>query len=99
MRIKDGALSVFDPTDLDSRSQVLLEGLEKELQLCFAEVLGKEPEQIGRSSHFFRDLEGTSMDYYSLLSNLKAKFGVQIQVDESAPLATVGEFAAYLQNK
>ena len=99
MRIKDGALSVFDPTDLDSRSQVLLEGLEKELQLCFAEVLGKEPEQIGRNSHFFRDLEGTSMDYYSLLSNLKAKFGVQIQVDESAPLATVGEFAAYLQNK
>lgn len=96
-RVKNGSLCTFDISDLEKRSDELLEGLEKEIRMCFAEVLDKDPSLIGKDSHFFRDLEGTSMDYYSLIGVIKEKFGVEIVYSEAMHLATVSDFAAYLQ--
>ncbi len=99
LRIRDGHLRVFDPTHLEHYSDAFWEGMEADLRACFAEVLGKEPSQIGRDSHFFRDLEGTSIDYYALLGAIKTKFGVEIVNDDALHLATIREFAAYLQTR
>ena len=96
-RIADGSLAVFDPVKLDSHTQELFDALEEQLRQCFAQVLEKDPEQIGKDSHFFRELGGSSMDYYALLSLLQAKFGVQIVATEESRLATVSEFAAYMK--
>lgn len=98
-RIQDGQLSVIDPKRPEAHRQELLEGVEKDLRNCFAQVLNKDPETIGKDSHFFRDLEGTSLDYYTLLGMIQTKFGVQVENNEGMHLATVSEFAAYLQNK
>ena len=96
-RIADGSLAVFDPSQPENHGRALLEGLEKELRDCFAQVLEKDSAQIGPDSHFFRDLDGTSMDYYALLSMLQTRFGVQITATEENRPATVREFAAYLK--
>ncbi len=98
-RVKNGSLRTFVISDLEKRSDELLEGLEKEIRMCFAEVLDKDPSLICKDSHFFRDLGGTSMDYYSLLGVIKEKFGAEIVYSEAMHLATVSDFAAYLQNK
>lgn len=99
VRIKEGQINVFDPANLESRTVELMEGLEKDLRDCFAQVLGKEPEQIRKDSNFFRDLEGTSIDYYSLLGTIREKLGVEVINTDTVKLSTISEFAEYLQNK
>ena len=96
-RIADGSLAVFDPARLEEHTQALFDGLETQLRDCFAQVLEKDPTQIGLDSHFFRDLDGTSMDYYALLSLIHEKFGVQIMATEDNRLSTVSEFATYMK--
>ncbi len=98
-RISDGSLGTFDPTDICKHSEELLEGLEKELCHCFAEVLGKDPASIGKNSHFFQELGGTSIDYHILLGKVREKFGMELQNSGDAFWCTIGEFAAYIQKK
>lgn len=98
-RINSGQIKVFDPANLEERTEELLEGLEKDLQECFAQVLSKDPSQIGKNSHFFRDLDGTSIDYYSLLGTIRERMGVNVVNNDTLKLSTVSEFAEYLQNK
>lgn len=98
-RIRDGQLQVFDPANIREHSQQLLEGLQKDLRDLFAQVLDKDPQSIGADTHFFRDLGGTSMDYYTLLGLIKDKIGVQVITAEGEHFATVRQFADYLQDK
>ncbi len=98
-RIKSAELRVFDPRNIEESSGELAEGLEKVLRDCFASVLSKDASLIGRDSHFFRDLGGSSIEYYGLLGEIKTRFGVEVVTTDSSGPATVGEFAFYLQNK
>ncbi len=95
-RVQDGTLKAFSPADLKSHREVVSAGLEQELAALFAEVLGKDAAAIGRDCHFFRDLGGTSMDYYALLGLIRDRMGVRIEVEDAAGLATVAEFYAYM---
>ncbi len=95
-RIRDGQLRVFVLTDLKERGESVFADLEKDIAALFAEVLGKEEAEIGRDSHFFRDLGGTSMDYYALLGLIRERIGARVEVSDSDSLATVAEFYAYL---
>ncbi len=99
LKIKENQIRVFTSDSTEKHTAEMLEGLENDLRECFAEVLGKDPNQIGRDSHFFRDLEGTSIDYYALLGLIKTKLGVEIITVDSAQLATISDLAAYLQSK
>ena len=96
-RIKDGTLSVFDPNNIECHAEELICGLEQELRDCFASVLDISADSIGKSSHFFRDLGGTSIDYHILLGKIKERFGVEIQSVGGDYLSTVADFAAYIQ--
>lgn len=98
-RIESGELTVFDPSDLESRFDELTDSLERELADCFASVLDKDVSVIRRDSHFFRDLEGTSIEYYALLDEIKARFGIDLMSPDSPGPATISEFAFCLQNR
>lgn len=95
-RIEDGTLRVFSLSALTERGTDMFAGLEKDLAALFAEVLGKDIAEISRDSHFFRDLGGTSMDYYALLGLIRERLGARIEVAEAVNLATVAQIYDYL---
>ncbi len=98
-RVNNNRINVFNPTELEKHTEELFEGLESELRNCFAQVLEKDPTLIRKDSHFFRDLGGTSIDYYALLDVIKSKFGVEIINSGAISLNTVSDFLLYIQNK
>lgn len=97
--VSSGAIKTFDPTAADRHIEELLLGLEAEIRDCFAEALEKKPESIGAEDHFFRDLGGTSLDYFSLISIIRSRFGFDISYGDGANLSTVKEFSDYLKDK
>ena len=63
----------------------------------FAQALGKEIDQIPEKAHFFFDLKGNSLDYFSLVSSVQAEFGVKFPQEEGRSLYTVAEFYEFIQ--
>lgn len=98
-RVREGLIRTFDPSSIGENADELFSRLENEIREAFAETLGKAPEEIGKDSHFFRDLGGTSMDYFVLLGTLRDRLGVEAVSGDTLRLATVSELAAYLQNQ
>ena len=95
-RVKSGALRVFSPAEVTAGGGAVFADLEKELAALFAEVLGKDVAEIRRDSHFFRDLGGTSMDFYTLLGLIRERLGARIEAAEAVELTTVAQFYGYL---
>ena len=98
-RIDSGELRFFDPRRIDEHVAELESEMEVELVRCFAEALGKDVEQIGLNDDFFRDLEGTSLDYFALLGSIKSRFGVDMVSVGGAKLTTVRAFSDYLKQE
>ncbi|MBO7150506.1 MAG: AMP-binding protein [Clostridia bacterium] len=98
-RIESGELSTFDVRHMDVYMESLASGMETEIAQCFAQVLGKELSAIGAEDDFFRDLEGTSLDYFALLGAIKSRLGVEIVLKDGEKLSTVRAFADYVRAK
>ncbi len=98
-RIDSGELKGFDPRRIDEHIALLAEGIEKEIASCFAEALGRDASQITADADFFRDLEGTSLDYFALLGLIKSRLGVDIISGGEAKLSTVKAFAEYVKQR
>ena len=64
----------------------------------FASALGRE-EAFSDTDHFFFDLKGSNLDYFSLASQIRAEFNVQLPQNEGESLYTVEEFSEYVRNK
>lgn len=64
----------------------------------FASALGRT-EAFSDTAHFFFDLKGSSLDYFSLVSQIKAEFNVQLPQNEGESLYTVEEFSEYVKDK
>lgn len=94
-----GELKTFDPTKIESHIEELLQGLEAEIRECFAEALERDAESIGSNDNFFRELGGTSLDYFTLLSIIRSRFGFDISYGEGTNLSTVKEFSDYLKDR
>lgn len=62
----------------------------------FQEALNVDRSLITPISHFLYDLNGTSLDYFALLSLVNARFNTNISFDPNDPLATVQDFERYL---
>ena len=97
-RIESGNVKVFDPRGIDEHIKKLLSGLEQQMCECFAQALGIEAQNIGVNDNFFRDLGGTSIDYFSLIEIVKQRFGVEIPYAQDNKFATVREFCDYINN-
>ena len=63
----------------------------------FADALGKDVSEIGAESDFFRDLEGTSLDYFTLLSLVKNRLGIDAIGTGETKLSTVRAFADFVK--
>ena len=94
-----GEIRVFDPHEVDRHIEELMSGLDREIAQCFAQVLDRTVESIGTDDNFFRDLGGTSLDYFALLGLIKSRLGVDILGNDSEKLATVRDFRSYIQQK
>lgn len=72
------------------------ETIEKIKEL-FALALGVTKEEIFANAHFFFDLKGNSLDYFSLLSSIQTEFSIKFPQEEGKALYTVNEFYDYIQ--
>lgn len=71
--------------------------LYSEIRAVFASAAGKSEAETGDDSDFFLDLGGTSLDYFSMLAELREKYGVS--TEECSNFKTVKEFADYIKKK
>lgn len=71
------ALHSFDEKITDPQQD---EGSEIKIILreLFCKVLSKAPEEISDAGHFMNDLGGTSLDYFTLISEIDKRFGVTL---------------------
>jgi acyl carrier protein len=97
-RIERGELKFFDPRRIDEHVSELKSGLEKEIARCFADALEKDECDVGYEADFFLDLDGTSLDYFSLLGIIKSRLGVDITASANVKLSSVKDFVSYIKN-
>ena len=71
--------------------------LQSEIIACFADALEREANEIDVDAHFFRDLEGSSLDYFMLLELLKNKYAVEITESAKQSLFTPRDFCEYVK--
>ena len=68
------------------------------LRAAIAAELGKEPEDVGARADFFLDLGGSSLDYFALISALRAEYGVDFPTEDGGSLSTAEALAAYIRS-
>lgn len=97
-RIQQGAVKLIDAAEYFKHADSMtkeeqsneLTGIVIE---AFAKVLNKQPDEIKANSHFVFELEGNSMEYLTLVSDLENRFSVHITIDENSYCATPAEFS------
>ena len=67
------------------------------LKQLFANAIGISKDQVSLNAHFFFDLNGNSLDYFSLISSIQAEFGVKFPENNGNSLYTVSEFYEFIQ--
>ena len=65
----------------------------------FSQVLHKEKDKISGNDHFIFDLGGTSLEYITLLINLKSKYEMDFNFGEGESCYTVYEIVNYILKK
>lgn len=55
--------------------------LKKKLRSIFAEVLDVSQEEITNTGHFMKDLGGSSLDYFALISRLGEEFEITVEFE------------------
>lgn len=78
----------------DRKEDETLDELENQVMECFKKVLNKP---ITKTSDFFLDAEGTSLDYFTLISYLQDEFEVIIPLSNNKKMTTVVDFCEYLK--
>lgn len=92
--IEQGTLGLINDTASHERSD---SELYKRVRSAFAEALGKDENEIADDMHFFFDLGGTSLDYFSVISAVQKEFGIPFPTTAQGSLSTVKEFCEYIQ--
>lgn len=71
--------------------------LLKEVKAIFAEALSMSEEELNDDAHFFFDLDGSSLDYLSIMADIQKKYEISFHQSEEGNLVTVREFCKYIQ--
>ena len=98
-RLANGEIRTFDPRCIEDHMAEIVSGIEAEIAGCFATALDKDVSSIGLESDFFRDLEGTSLDYFTLLGLIKSHLGIDVIANDGAKITTVKAFAEYIKSQ
>ena len=92
-----GKLRHIDRQRVSEHIDSVISELQSEIIACFAEALEREVSEVGIDAHFFRDLEGSSLDYFMLLELLKNKYAVEITESAKQSLFTPRDFCEYVK--
>ena len=71
--------------------------LLKEVKSIFAEALSISEEELNDDAHFFFDLDGSSLDYLSIVADIQKRYEISFYQSEEGNLVTVREFCKYIQ--
>ena len=99
---EEGKEYIIQNIDTDDE-EILSKDIEETLKVVietFAKVFEVETKEINKDTHFLYDLSGSSIQYFSLLTELSQETQVEISYDSESPLATPLDFAKYIvENK
>ena len=90
--VLEGRVSGREAVPEDNKTAVLLRD-------AFAEFTGKEPSGIHMDDHFIYDLEGTSLDYFSLVMKINEQLGIHLVFDRESACYTVREFLRVIEKQ
>lgn len=71
----------------------------EKLRKIIADQLNTETEKITMESDFKNDLKADSLDLFELVMAIGDEFGTEIPTEDLEKLHTVGDVAAYLEEK
>ncbi len=71
--------------------------LEK-LKQIIAEVLSVDPREVTEDTSFVEDLCADSLDVYQIVMGIEEIFEIEVDSDEAAKIATVGEAVELIKN-
>lgn len=71
--------------------------LEK-LKQIIAEVLSVDPREVTQDTSFVEDLCADSLDVYQIVMGIEEIFEIEVDSDEAAKIATVGEAVELIKN-
>ena len=94
--LKSGAMPLLDPEHTAEEALPDDPTLLK-LRALFAAAVQKEPEEIPYTADFFLDLNGTSLDYFAMVSELQNEFEISFPQEEGRSLSTLKEFYEYIK--
>jgi len=97
-RYAAGEFYLLTPDSMAEHRQRTLSQAESKIRTLFAQVLGKEAEEIGLQDDFFADLGGTSLDFYTLRELLKDSLDIALPDEEQLP-TTVADCCNYFKEK
>lgn len=93
----ENKLSVVVPDMSGEADESISDNLLNELRNIFADALSIEADSIEADAHFFYDLNGTSLDYLSMLADIQKRYEISLTSDDEASLVTVRAFGKYIQ--
>ncbi len=96
--LTDGTLPLVD---LDPTKEALDaadgERVEKVREI-FASALGKAPQDIPVDANFFFDLGGSSLEYFTVITQIQNEFGVSFPQTSQSSASTVEELVRYIKS-
>ncbi|MCH5158126.1 MAG: AMP-binding protein [Clostridiales bacterium] len=97
--VECGALKLLDldPTReaLDEADGEMLERVRE----IFANALGKKTEDVAADANFFFDLSGTSLEYFTVITQVQSEFGISFPAAAQSSASTVEEVVSYIKSK
>lgn len=67
------------------------------IRAMFAAALDRPEEEIADTADFFRDLGGTSLDYFAVVSRMQEEFGMTFPAAGEQSLSTVRQFSQFIE--
>lgn len=92
------SLNEFKEENVFDENKINNEVYDEVLEM-FSQVLHKEKDNISGNDHFIFDLGGASLEYITLLINLKSKYEIDFNFGEGESCYTVYEIVNYILKK
>ena len=95
---EQGCITTVKADGAETANETIPEELILDMKEIFAEALSVEKDTLELDSHFFYDLDGSSLDYLSMLADIKNKYDVAFPDDDGETIGTIREFCKYIQD-
>ena len=99
-KIANGEVHLLDYRDITEDKADANEPEDNSVIVILKEIFQKAldtSEEIDINANFFFDLGGTSLDYFTMISDLSSTFNIQINLEKKNNLYTVSDIYTYLE--